>query len=86
LSFGSPSALRQKLHIDNMLLLARLEGKPKSGPIFVYLFISVTLIPFNSVAQSIENALIVPRQYIVPIEQYAHATFHQSVLSGRFFG
>jgi len=42
-SFGPPSALRQKLHIDNMLLLARLEGKPKSGAIFVYLFISATL-------------------------------------------
>jgi len=27
-----------------MLLLARLEGKPKSGAIFVYLFISATLV------------------------------------------
>jgi hypothetical protein len=43
LSFGPPSALRQKLHLDNMLLLARLEGKPKSGAIFVHLFISATL-------------------------------------------
>ncbi len=43
LSCGLPSAWRQKLHIDNMLLLARLEGKPKSGAIFVYLSISATL-------------------------------------------
>jgi hypothetical protein len=37
--------LRQKLHIDNMLPLARLEDKPKSGAIFVYLIISATLKP-----------------------------------------
>ena len=43
LSFGPSSALRQQLHIDNMLPLARLEDEPKSGAISVYLFISATL-------------------------------------------
>jgi hypothetical protein len=43
LSFGPPSALHQKSHINNMLPLARLEDEPKSGAILVYLFISATL-------------------------------------------
>ena len=43
LSFGPPSALRQKLHIENMLRLARLEGEPISSAIFVDLFVSATL-------------------------------------------
>ena len=43
LSFGPPSALHQKSHIDNMLPLARLEGEPKSVAIFAYLFIPATL-------------------------------------------
>jgi hypothetical protein len=38
LSFGPPSALHQKSHIDNMLPLARLEGKQKSSSIYAYLF------------------------------------------------
>jgi hypothetical protein len=36
LSFGPPSALHQKSHINNMLPLVRLEDEPKSGAIFVY--------------------------------------------------
>jgi hypothetical protein len=47
LSFSPLSALHQKLHIDNMLPLARLEDEPKSGAIFAYLFISATLEPFR---------------------------------------
>jgi len=38
LSFCPPSALHQKLHIDNMLPLTRLEGEQISGAIYVYLF------------------------------------------------
>jgi hypothetical protein len=58
LSFGAPSALRQRLHIDNMLQLARLEGKPKSVAIFVYLFISATL------ARSLSCCRMGPRQLL----------------------
>jgi len=47
LSFGPPSALHQTSHIDNMLPLARLEGKQGSEAINVYLFISATLKEFD---------------------------------------